>query len=66
MELTSVLFDVYPFIPYLNRDGRLKLLTLLQGKVESRVEQASRGRAVTTLWKAKKVLGLLGFESSTD
>ncbi len=55
-----MLFDVYPFLPFLNEEQRQSLVK----KVED--EENGRSRAKVGLWKVKKVNGLLNTDKVED
>eukprot|EP00347_Sterkiella_histriomuscorum_P023059 403336110 len=58
IELNSMVFDLYPFIPFLNKNLRHQLSEEFQNQVEQIQDPVRRGRATINLHKLRKVLGL--------
>ena len=62
IELTSMIFDLYPFIPFLSQTLRQGVFEELKDKVEKIEKEISKARARVTLWKVRKVFGLISVE----
>jgi hypothetical protein len=59
IELASMVFDIYPFIPFLGVQTRQEIVDELTAKVASVENPQRHARALITLFKVKKVFGLL-------
>ncbi|CDW74130.1 UNKNOWN [Stylonychia lemnae] len=60
LELNSMAFDLYPFIPILNEQIRRDILDVLRNHLESVENPQKNARCTINLHKVKKVFGLFG------
>lgn len=56
-----MVFDLYPYIPFVNKQLRQAIADELQSKVDQIGDLTRQGRAIISLYKLKKVLGLYSF-----
>lgn len=62
-ELSSMIFDLYPFIPFLSEITRREIADFLQAKLGTIADPVRNSRALITLYKVKKVFGLMKTEA---
>ena len=59
IELASMIFDLQPFIPFINAQTKREIVEALQVKVASIEDPIRKTRASITLFKVQKVFGML-------
>ena len=59
IELDSMVFDLYPFIPFLNDSSKTEISSALEKKLALIENPLRHSRALITLYKVRKVFGQL-------
>ena len=62
IELTSLLFDLYTFIPYFNTQQRIDVVTYLESKMQVIGDGIRKARASINVHKLRKIAGLYTFK----
>jgi hypothetical protein len=65
IELSSMVFDLYPFIPFLSQETRQEILNELSAVVAQIEDPMRHVRAMINLFKVQKVFGSLKFDVET-
>ena len=60
IELSSMVFDLYPFIPFLSEEDKREIVVSLEAKVITEPQRVARSRL--SIAKVKKVFGFLKVE----
>jgi len=66
IELSSMVYDLYPFIPMLVKENRIKILEKLRERVENITDDKRKARATITLYKIRKIFGLYSSDVKTS
>lgn len=62
-ELASMIFDLQPYVPLISEDAKQEIITALEAKLSTIADVHRQARALITLYKVRKVFGVMGTEA---